>query len=240
MIAHDPMLVILSITIAVLGAFTACVVTSNIGALSPSERRVRIVMAVVTLGGSIWTMQFVGLLAIDVPLNFALNPELTALSAVTAFGGTALALFLFWSKGEETSARLPAASTILGAAIAGTNDSAIAAIAGRGLQVSWFLTAIAVAVSIQAASMVLSFLSWQRGVLVTLGGAIVLGVSLASTHYLAIASTYGLERTLLAVHQDTGAISERHLAWAATIMMYLICSICLSVFVIMQFREEIE
>ena len=88
--------------------------------------------------------------------------------------------------------------------------------------------------------MVLSFLASQRGVILTLIGAIWLGLSLTATHYLAVASTLGLEQTLLLIPQDPDRISERYLAWAATIIMYLICSICLIIFVIMQFREELE
>jgi NO-binding membrane sensor protein with MHYT domain len=213
--------------------------TSNAGALPPSERRLRIIMAAVTLGGSIWAMHFVGLLSIETPVNFAYNPELTALSALIAFCGTGLTLYLLWPK-SGTRTRLPAAVAVLGITIAANHYCGIAAIAGRGLQLNWFLTLIGIAVAIQAALMVLSFLASQRGVILTLIGAIGLGLSLTATHYLAVASTLELEQTLLAIPQDPGRISERYLAWAATIMMYLICSICLSIFVIMQFREEME
>jgi NO-binding membrane sensor protein with MHYT domain len=183
-------------------------------------------------------MHFVGLLSIETPVNFAYNPELTALSAAIAFVGTSLALYLLWPK--SGGARLPAAVAVLGITIAATNYCGIAAIAGRGLQLYWFLALIGVAIAIQAALMVLSFLAAQRGVILTLIGAIGLGLSLTATHYLAVTSTLGLEETLLTIPQDPNRISERYLAWAATIMMYLICSICLSIFVIMQFREEIE
>ncbi len=243
MIAHDPSLVILSVTIAILGAFTASVMTSDIGALSANERRMRVLMATVTLGGSIWSLQFVGLLAMareEVPINFAYHPLLLALSAVTAFAGTAAALFLLSKRFSNAAAWLPAAAAVFGIAIAATNYLGIAAIAGSGLQLSWFLTLVSVAFSIQAALTVLWFLFRPRGVILTLAGAIVLGPYLAATHYLAIVSTEGLDQTLLAVPQNASGISERYLAWAATIMMYLICSICLSVFVIMQFREEME
>jgi NO-binding membrane sensor protein with MHYT domain len=245
MIAHDASLVILSITIAILGTFTASVTASNAGGLPPSERRLRIVMAAVTLGGSIWAMQFVGLLSIDTPVNFAYYPELTGLSAAIAFAGTSIALNLLWPRSGGT--RLPVAVAVLGITIAATNYSGIAAIAGlpqsslgRGLQLNWFLTLIGIAVAIQAALMVLSFLALQRGVILTLFGAIGLGLSLTATHYLAVASTLDLDQTLLLIPQDPNRISERYLAWATTIMMYLICSICLSIFVIMQFREEME
>jgi NO-binding membrane sensor protein with MHYT domain len=238
MIAHDASLVILSVTIAILGAFTASVTTSNAGTLAPGERRLRTMMAALTLGGSIWAMHFVGLLSIETPVNFAYNPELTAASAAIAFGGTGLALYLLWSK--SGGRRIPAAAAVLGITIAATNYCGIAAIAGSGLQLYWFLTAISIAFSIQVAVMLLSFLASQRGVILTLIGAIGLGLSLTATHYLAVTSALGLDETLLLIPQDPNRISERYLAWATTIMMYLICSICLSIFVIMQFRDEME
>ena len=76
--------------------------------------------------------------------------------------------------------------------------------------------------------------------ILTLLGAIALGVLLTSAHYLAVASVPGLEETLLSIPRSPVGISGRHLAWAATIMMYFVCSICLSVFVIAQFREDIR
>jgi NO-binding membrane sensor protein with MHYT domain len=240
MIAHDPGFVILSTTIAILGAFTASVMTSNIAAHAKAEGRLRITMAAVALGGSIWAMQFVGLLAIDSPVNLAYNPLLLAVSALTAFCGTAIALLMLLPRRGGTDARLPLAVAVLGAAIAVTNYSGIVAVSGLGLQLSWFLSVISLAVSMQVALMVLWFLFRRRGVVLTLAGAIALGLSLTATHYLAIASTVGLDHTLLAIPRDTSGVSERHLAWAATVMMYLLCSICLSIFVIMQFREEME
>ncbi|MGO8952679.1 MAG: MHYT domain-containing protein [Rhodomicrobium sp.] len=240
MIAHDPSLVILSVTIAILGAFTASVMTSNIGALPRNEGRMRIVMAALTLGGSIWVTDFVGLLSIEVPINFAYQPLLLGLSAAAAFTGTAAALFLLWRKREENSVRLPVAAAVLGVAIAAANYLGMGAIAGRGLELSWFLTSICAMFSVQAGLMVLWFLFRPRGVILSLAGAIALGLLLTSAHYLAIASSQNLDLTLLTVPRDTSGVSERYLAWAATIMMYLICSICLSVFVIMQFREEME
>jgi NO-binding membrane sensor protein with MHYT domain len=240
MIDHEPSLVILSTTIAMLGAFTAAVMTSNIGSQSKGEARMRIIMAALSLGGSIWAMHFVGLLAIDGPLNLGYNPLLLALSGLAALCGTTLALFLRWPRHSGSDSRAPFAVAVLGLTIAATNYLGIGAVAGSGLRLSWFLALISLAVSVQAALIILWFLFRRRGVIVTLAGAIGLGLCVTATHYLAIASADGLDRTLFAIPRDTSGISERYLAWAATIMVYLICSICLSVFVIMQFREEIE
>ncbi len=238
MMAHDPSLVILSTTIAILGAFTSCVMMSNLRALSASERRVRLVMASITLGGSLWAMQFVGLLSLEAPLNLSRRPELLAASAAVAFAGTAAAMILLGGRADAYPGRLPAATVVFGATIAATNYLGIAAVAGSNL--NWFLTLVEIAVCVQAAYLALWFLFRRRGVLLTLAGSIGLGACLTATHYLAVASADGLEQTLLSIPPYDSGISERYLAWSATIMMYLICSICLCVFVIGQFRDEAE
>jgi len=86
--------------------------------------------------------------------------------------------------------------------------------------------------------MLLAFLFLPRGVGLTLTGAIALGLLLTAAHYLAVASAPGLEEALLLGPRGHSTISGRHLAWAATIMIYFVCSICLSIFVISQFRED--
>jgi len=240
MIAHDPKLVILSSTIAMLGAFTAAVLTSNIAAHPRGEGRARIVMSALSLGGSLWAMQFVGLLAIQAPLNLAYNPLPLAASAMTAMAGSASALFLLWRKQAAAVKPFALAVFLLGGSIALTNYLGLFAIAGSGLPLSWFLTLTSIMLSIQAAQIVLWFLFKRRGVTITILGAVGLGLLLTAAHYAAIAPAAGLDEALLALPPDTSGVSGQFLAWAATIMMYLICSICLSVFVIMQFRDDIE
>ena len=238
MIAHDPSFVILSTTIATLGAFTACVMVTNLRALSQGERSGRLLMASVALGGSLWAMQFVGLLSLEAPLDFARHPILLAASAGAALAGATASLFMAGT--GEGGYRLPAATAALGVTIAATNALGIAAIAGRGLTFSWFLAVISLAVSIQAAGIVLWFLFRRRGVLLTLTGSVFLGLCLSASHYLAVASTQNLEQVLLVLPGTAAESSERYLAWSATIMMYLICSICLCIFVVSQFKEETD
>ncbi len=239
MISHDPSLVILSLTIAILGAFTASVLTSGLLSLNPSEARLRLIMATLSLGGSVWATHFVGLLAITLPVNFGLNPALVAASAFAALVSTAVALFLVGYTGLAAP-RFPAAVIIFGVGLWATHYFGLGAIAGGGLTLSWFLAVMALVVCLQFAGFALWFLLKRRGVTRTLLGAMIFGCALTATHYMAVASAPDLETALLAVPPDAAALSERYLAWSATIMMYLICSICLCIFVIMQFREEIQ
>jgi NO-binding membrane sensor protein with MHYT domain len=239
MIAHDPSLVILSVTIAILGTFTASVMTSNLGVLSRGEGRMRIVMASITLGGCIWAMNFVGLLSIEIQVNLTRDPVLLGGSAAVSFIGTAVALFMLWPNAMN-AARLPFAIILLGIVISSTSYLGIAAVAGREIELSWFLASICAVFATQSGLMLLVFLFQPRGVILTLMGAIALGLLLTAAHYLAIASAPGLEEALLSIPRSHAGISVRHLAWAATIMMYFVCSICLSVFVIAQFRDDIR
>ncbi len=197
-------------------------------------------MASVALGGSLWATQFVGLLSLEATVNFARNPILLASSAAAAFVGSTASVLLIGQRKGAYRARFPLAVAVLGAAIAAMNYSAIFAIAGRGLSFLWFLLLVSIAVSVQVAAIVLWFLFRRRGVVLTIAGSILLGLFLSACHYLAVASTPNLAQILLAMPANGPAISERYLAWSATIMMYLICSICLCIFVISQFRDETD
>jgi NO-binding membrane sensor protein with MHYT domain len=239
MIAHDPKLVLLSSTIAMFGAFTAAVLTSNISLQKGGEGRSRLIMAALCLGGSFWVAQFVGLLAIQAPINLTYKPVFLAGSAAAALFGTLIALFLLRWRYKSDEGRFSLAVTVLGLSIALTNYLSLFAVAGTGFVFSWFIAFLSLAFSIQAAQVVIWFLFKKRGVGATLFGAVALGLLLTAAHYAVIVAAPALEDTLLVLPRDTSGISAQFLAWAATIMMYLGCSICLSVFVIMQFRDDI-
>lgn len=239
MISHDPSLVLLSSTIAILGAFTACVLTSGLLSLPRSEARLRLTMASFALGGSVWATHFVGLLAISLPINWSWNPVLLALSALFAISATTAALFLAGSADGVKAPQFPAAIAIFGFGLAVANYLGLGAIAGQNLSLSWFLVMISLAICFEVAAAGLWFLVHRRGVVLTLLGAVLFGLGLTATHYVAVASAQGLDQALLAIPPGSG-VSERYLAWAATIIMYLVCSICLCIFVIMQFRDDIR
>lgn len=240
MISHDPSLVILSTTIVILGVFTAAVMMSNLTSMSRSEVRLKLIMGTLSLGGSIWAMHFVALLALQAPLNWAHNPLLLGLSVFTALTATAIALFVLRPDQGGNGARFPVAVATLGLGLVATEYLGLGAIAGRGLRLGWFLTIISVAFALQVAMLLLWYLYRRRGVMLTLMGSIGLGLAISATHYLVVSSTLGFEQSLAAVPNAVNSISVRYLAWSATIMMYLVCSICLCIFVIMQFRDELE
>lgn len=64
-------LVIASIIIAILAAFTGLALTNGISELSITRRKLQIGMAAIVIGGGIWSMHFVALLALKLPVSIS-------------------------------------------------------------------------------------------------------------------------------------------------------------------------
>jgi NO-binding membrane sensor protein with MHYT domain len=93
-IVYDPTLVMLSILVAILGSLTGVAVTFGYGGsrvvLSPQA----LVRGAVIIGGSIWSMHFIAMLAVKFPVAITYNSTQTLLSLCLAvlFTGVGLSL----------------------------------------------------------------------------------------------------------------------------------------------------
>src|SRR5207248_9433023 len=80
---HDPVLVALSILIAALASYTALDLATRMRAASGRARRSWLVAAAIAMGGGIWSMHFVGMLAFSQPgIEISYDSFLTLLSLV--------------------------------------------------------------------------------------------------------------------------------------------------------------
>src|SRR3982074_562476 len=77
---HDPYLVALSILVASFASYTALNLGGHVGAARGLARRVWLVAAAITMGGGIWSMHFVGMLAFVLPMPMSYDLALTILS----------------------------------------------------------------------------------------------------------------------------------------------------------------
>ena len=55
---HDPMLMALSVLIAIQGSFVSLVLAREVGRFEGARRRLVLAMSAVTLGSSIWAMHY--------------------------------------------------------------------------------------------------------------------------------------------------------------------------------------
>src|SRR5215510_2417162 len=91
--AYDSVLVGLSILIAVLASFTALTLAGRVKESTGRARMVWLVGAAAALGGGIWSMHFVAMLAFSLQMPVEYDVALTVVSLVAAIVVTALALY---------------------------------------------------------------------------------------------------------------------------------------------------
>ena len=235
--SYDSGLVAVSIAIAILGSFTGLVVTTGIRHVQGPEVILRVILGGLGVGGGIWSMHFIAMLAVNLPIPLSYDVAETAISAVLAVIFTALAFAIFGRNmlGKYT---LPASALFLGTGIAGMHYLGMSAVRGNCLTTySWLGVSISVLIAIQASGVALWFAFRERGVVDTLLGAVALGLAIASMHYSGMEATRFLpvENAAEAVH---GTLSKAHLAVAISMMTYSVCGLCIFIFAFRTFGRR--
>ena len=93
-VGYNSNLVVLSIFIAVLAAFSAFATSERVRASTTTIGKMFWVMfGAVALGGGIWTMHFIGLLALDFPIPVSFDIKATLLSIVPIVSASAIVLW---------------------------------------------------------------------------------------------------------------------------------------------------
>ncbi len=94
----NPALVALSIGLAIFASYTALDLGARVRDSASGPRWPWVAGAALALGGGIWSMHFVGMLAFEMALHAAYDLGLTVLSLVIAIAVTG-AGFAWWSAG---------------------------------------------------------------------------------------------------------------------------------------------
>jgi NO-binding membrane sensor protein with MHYT domain len=234
---YDSSLVAVSIAIAILGSFTGLVVTTGIRHVQGREMILRVILGGLGVGGGIWSMHFIAMLAVNLPIPLSYDVAETAISAALAVIFTALAFAIFGRNlfGKYT---LSASALFLGTGISGMHYLGMDAIRGNCLTTfSWLGVLISVLIAIQASAVALWFAFRQRGVVDTLLGAVALGLAIASMHYSAMEATRFLPAET-AAEIAHGALSKVHLAIAISFTIYTVCGVCIFVFALRTFTRR--
>lgn len=111
--SYNAGLVLASIAISMMAAFTGLWLTRGLSALSTGMRQLRIAMAAVALGDGIWSMHFTAMLAVTLPLpvSYDVLSTLASLLIAILLAGLALLILHF---GQRTLTRILVAGVVLG------------------------------------------------------------------------------------------------------------------------------
>ncbi|MEM7302002.1 MAG: MHYT domain-containing protein [Pseudomonadota bacterium] len=218
-VTHDIWLVAASLAVAMMAGFTGLSLTRGASELSVEKRKLTIVLAAIALGGGIWSMHFVAMLGLQLPIAFYYDPLITLISALIAVivVGIALLLLHFWPRSNVT---ITIAGTLVGIGIL-----AMHYIGMSGMQLCLPLyTPLGVGVSILA-SIVLSVAAFwiaygerthRRIVL----GTLFFGCAVFAVHFVAVAGTSFVAAD--SVVEQVALIGNDTLAFVVTIGSFVI------------------
>lgn len=119
-------LVVLSVLIATIGAYVAIEIALRVRAAVRRRRLIWIYGGALAMGLGIWSMHFVGMLALHLPIPVWYDAPLVFLSFVAAVVGCAVAFSIF-NRAAVRPGLLVLASVFMGLAIAGMHYTGMAA-----------------------------------------------------------------------------------------------------------------
>ena len=91
---QNGLLVFLSLLVALFAGFTGISMTKDLSSKSFSQRKIAVALASFALGGGIWSMHFVAMLGLQMPILFYYDAAITLVSALIAILLVAVALGL--------------------------------------------------------------------------------------------------------------------------------------------------
>jgi diguanylate cyclase (GGDEF)-like protein/PAS domain S-box-containing protein len=180
-------LVALSILVGVFASFTALNLSARIATAEAAGRRWWILAAATALGGGIWAMHFVGMLAMSMPADY--NGHLTIASAVLPIVVSAIGLHVV-SRYPESWPALGWSGLLVGSGVVAMHYTGMAAMELPGLVVSYKpqLVAASIAIAIVAATAALWLAFRTSGTFQRLLAAVLMGGAISGMHYTAMAA----------------------------------------------------
>jgi NO-binding membrane sensor protein with MHYT domain len=190
-VSYQPVLVLLSIVVAIIGSLTALALTSGSHDTDDEswEATFNLANGGLIMGTTIWSMHFIAMMAVRLPVLINYNIVETILSIGIAICATALGLYVV-SNRRLGRLSIPGAGVLMGLGIGSMHYIGMGAIRGCGLGYDPLLVAASVLIAVTASMAALWFAFYRRTILTTLAGGVVQGLAIASMHYTAMAATY--------------------------------------------------
>jgi PAS domain S-box-containing protein len=186
-------LVVTSVAIAILAAFVALSISGRIAAATTRWARYAWASAgAISMGGGIWSMHFVGMLAFSLPCGITYDPLGTVLSMIPGMLASGIALSAISKPREPGLSRLSVSAVLIGAGIGAMHYSGMAAMQPEALlRYNPGLVAISIVVAVVLAFVSLSIrFQFRRPqshrLAANIIAASVMGCAVAGMHYSAM------------------------------------------------------
>jgi signal transduction histidine kinase/CheY-like chemotaxis protein len=186
---HDTGLVLLSYVTAAFASFVALDMAERLRQSTGAGRVLWHLGASVALGGGIWAMHFIAMLAFRIDLPISYDPGLTALSLAIAIAFVGAGVEIVRRVSLQLS-RVAVAGVIVGLGVSAMHYTGMAAIRLPGTvayRPGLFSLSVLIAMGAAAAALYLAFSlreTWQRGL-----AALVMAAAICGMHYTGMAAT---------------------------------------------------
>ncbi len=202
---YNPHLVALSILVAAFASYTALDLGGRASATRGIASRIWLVAAAIAIGGGIWSMHFVAMLAFTLPIPMSYDITLTTLSLVVAIFVTGTG-FYFINRQNAPPLSLIFSGVFMGLGIVAMHYIGMAAMrehAGISYDIRFVVLSLVIAIGASTAALWLAFRTTDLGQ--KLVAAVVMGLAISGMHYSAMrGTTFAVHHP---VHQAQGYAS---------------------------------
>src|SRR5947209_4731795 len=229
---YDSSLVALSFAVACFASYTALDLATRVRVSRGWERAAWLATAALAMGGGIWSMHFIAMLAFLMPMPVGYDVGLTALSLLVAIAVTGVGFYVIGTR-QATALQLGLSGLFMGCGIVAMHYTGMAAMRMPAqLRYDQGLVAASVFIAITAsiAALWLTFRTahvWQRAL-----AAVVMGFAISGMHYTGMAAAVFTSHSHTdEVHGAVGLVQTNlALAIAGITFVILILALVASVF----------
>src|SRR3979490_2923026 len=235
---YDPYLVALSILVASLASYTALDLGGDVGTAWGLARRVGLVAAAITMGGGIWSMHFIGMLAFVMPIPMSYDIGLTTLSLMVAIFVTGGGFYVI-SRPSASPLRLVLSGIFMGLGIVAMHYIGMAAMRGHaelGYDRLFVALSVVIAIGASTAALWLAFRTTSLGQ--KLIAAVVMGLAISGMHYTAMRAAIFAAHAAVHEPQPDASLDQTSLALAIAGITFVILALASIASVSEQKRAE--
>ncbi|MEB0208259.1 putative bifunctional diguanylate cyclase/phosphodiesterase [Pseudomonas sp. CCC3.1] len=190
---YSPALVFISLCVAILASYTALDLTGRIATSRGRTAYLWMAGGALAMGFGVWSMHFIGMLALELPLELGYDVGLTLWSLLVAILSCGFALWLV-SQPSLPALQLLFGALIMGAGISAMHYSGMAALRmqpGIDYDPTLFGLSLVIAVGASAAALSIAFRLRKQTPYVRLargGASVIMGLAIVGMHYTGMAA----------------------------------------------------
>lgn len=217
--SHNAWLVLASFAIALMAGFTGLSMARGLSRVPEGQRKLRVALSAIVLGGGIWSMHFVAMLGLQLPIPFFYDPLITLISALLGILVVGLALIVLHFR-RRTPATITAAGLILGVGILGMHYTGMAGMQACRAAYTPGGLILSGAISLVLATLAVWIAYWDRTRRNVLMGTVCFAVAVVALHFIAVGTTQFFETDLTEFDLILG---NEALAMVVTLAAFVIC-----------------